>query len=106
MATVNNAPERLRITTATTATTSTKRAATTKINETAVLSKIILFYTTFFGEKSWPYFYSKKDYNKTCGCNFDHCEISYNNNEYSKVDILFFSCKGHAKYIRVERSEE
>lgn len=61
MATVNNAPERLRITTATTATTSTKRAATTKINETAVLSKIILFYTTFFGEKPWPYFYSKKD---------------------------------------------
>ena len=106
MATVNNAPERLRITTATTATTSTKRAATTKINETAVLSKIILFYTIFSGEKLWPYFYSKKDYNKTCGCNFDHCEISYINNDYSKADRVFFSCNGHPKYIRVESSEK
>ena len=106
MATVNNAPERLRIKTATIATTVTKRAATTKINETAVLSKIILFDTPFFREKPRPYFSSKKDYTKACGCYFDHCEISYTNNDYSKADIVFFSCKGHAKYIRVERSKE
>ena len=93
LATVNNAPEKLRITTATPATTATKRAATTKINETAVLSKIILFYTPFFREKPWPYFYPKKDYTKTCGCNFDHCEISYNNNDYSKADIVFFHAR-------------
>ena len=106
LATVNNAPEGFRIATATTATTVTKRAATTKINETAVLSKLILFYTLFFRKKPWPYFYSKKDYNKTCGCNVGHCEISYNNNDYRTAYIIFFSSKGHAKYIRVERSEE
>ena len=57
MATVNNARKRLRIATATTATAATKRAATTKNNEIAVLSKIIPFYRPFFREKPWPYFY-------------------------------------------------
>ena len=94
LATVSTAPEDLRITTTTkTTTTVTKRAATTKINETAVVSKIILFYTPFFREKPWGYFYSKKDYTKTCGCNFDYCEISYNNNDYIKADIVFFHAR-------------
>ena len=92
LATTNTAPVEL-TTTTTTLTTATKSVATTKINNTAVQSKVILFYTPFFREKPWCYFYSKKDYTNTCGCNFDHCEISYDNNDYSKADIVFFHAR-------------
>ena len=92
MATTNIAPVEL-TTTTTTLTTATKSVATTKINNTAVQSKVILFYTPFFREKPWCYFYSKKDYINTCDCNFDHCEISYDNNDYSKADIVFFHAR-------------
>ena len=105
MATTNIAPVEL-TTTTTTLTTATKSVATTKINNTAVQSKVILFYTPFFRDKPWCYFYPKKDYTNTCGCNFDHCEISYDNNDYSEADIVFFHAKENAKYIRVERFEE
>ena len=59
LAAVKNGQEGLRITTSTTATTTTKTAATTKINKTAVLFKIILFYTPFFPEKPWTFLLKK-----------------------------------------------
>ena len=91
LATANTVP--VELTTTKTTINTTKRATITKINNTAVLSKIILFYTPFFDNKPWEYFNSKKDYTNTCGCNFDHCEISYDINGYSTADIVFFHAR-------------
>ena len=66
---------------------------TTKNTTDTLPTKIILFYTPFFLDKPWNYFLPIKDYTKTCGCNFDHCEISYNIDDYTKADIVFFHAR-------------
>ena len=72
--------------------TRTTIGATTNITN-IVPTRIILFYTSYFGEKPWGHFSPIKDYNKTCGCSFDGCEISSNNNDYSRADIVFFHAR-------------
>ena len=71
-----------------------------------VLTKIIVFYTPYIDEKPWGHFSLIKDYNKTCGCSFDGCEISGNNNDYSRADIVFLSCEEYAKFISIEEFEK
>ena len=56
-------------------------------------TKVILFYTPFFLDKPWGYFLPIKNYTKICGCNFDRCEITYNINDYTKADIVFFHAR-------------
>ena len=58
-----------------------------------VPTKIILFYTPYFDEKPWGHFSPIKNYNKTCGCSFDGCQISSNNNDYSRADVVFFHAR-------------
>ena len=80
-------------TTVTKGKTSKTTTNTTAMATTSVSTKTILFYTPFFLEKPWGYFMPIDDYTKTCGCNFDHCKISYNINDYSKADIVFFHAR-------------
>ena len=73
--------------------TTTESTSTTAMAHTSVSTKTILFYTPFFLEKPWGYFMPVDNYTKTCGCNFDYCKISYNNNDYSKADVVFFHAR-------------
>ena len=86
------------VSTKTTTATKGKISKTTTTNTTAMATtfasaKTILIYTPFFGEKPWGYFVPKDDYTKTCGCNFDHCKLSYNINDYSNADVVFFHAR-------------
>ena len=73
--------------------TKTATRMTTENTTNKLRNKIILFYTPYFRDKPWGPFLPIKDYTKTCGCNFDRCEISYNINDYNKADIVFFHAR-------------
>jgi len=51
---------------------------------------LISFYTSFFGTKPWDYFLNHKNYNQTCGCSLDKCELNYDNSRWKESDIVFF----------------
>lgn len=76
--------------TITTSTTTIITTSTTTIKSSTVQKKLILVYTSFFGDKPWPYYQPHKDYTKKCGCDFVRCELTYDRNRFSESDAVLF----------------
>ena len=72
------------------ATTISAMNTKTKQQNIVETKKIILIYTSFWGAVPWDYFHEIKDYTKTCGCNFDNCELTYKKNNYDQADVVLF----------------
>ena len=54
------------------------------------IHKRILVYTSFFGRKPWPMANATENYTERCGCDFDGCEITYDQSKLDQSDIVLF----------------
>ena len=66
-------------------------------------TKRILVYTSFFGDKPWSMARPLMNYTKTCGCNFEFCEITYDQSKLNTSDIVLFHGRNMADLNQVSK---